>query len=471
MSTITPWLNQTAGKPDLIGRRFAESPGLISMSNISYRIKESLPATPWLDRYDAVRNQTLKLVEPLTPEDQMVQSMPEASPAKWHLAHTTWFFEEFVLIPHLPGYGCFDGRFGFLFNSYYKQLGGHPHRTVRGTFSRPALDQVLRYRMHVDKAIHALSTRDISAEVLRLVELGLNHEQQHQELIVTDIKHAFWTNPLRPSYQTGLTHLAEIPIPQPLSWSGFDGGVHEVGHDMGRFSFDNERPRHHVHVRPFRLASRLVTNREYLEFMSDGGYERPELWLSDAWDHLCQNGWSRPLYWEKTGDAWTLFTCRGILPLDPLEPVCHVSFYEADAFARWAGARLPTEFEWEIAASYSMETALFPEKCVDNMLESETYHPAPAGGTPNHPQVSARQLFGDTWEWTSSPYSPYPGYRAPSGAEGEYNGKFMCNQMVLRGGSCVTPRSHIRKTYRNFFPPHMRWQFSGIRLAHDGAGS
>ncbi|MDN5836239.1 MAG: ergothioneine biosynthesis protein EgtB, partial [Nitrosospira sp.] len=404
------------------------------------------------------RNQTLTLIETLAPDDQMVQSMPEASPTKWHVAHTTWFFETFVLMPHMRDYVPFDARFSFLFNSYYKRLGNHPHRAIRGAFSRPTLDQIRLYRTHVDNAVRELLDRDASAEVLRLLELGLNHEQQHQELIITDIKHAFWTNPLRPSYHPRQIRAVE-PATTPLTWCGFDEGIHEVGHDMCGFAFDNELPRHFAYLRPFRIASRLVTNEEYQAFMADGGYTRPELWLSDAWDYVCDNGWTAPLYWEQSENGWTQFTCRGTLPLCPGEPVCHVSFYEADAYARWADARLPTEFEWEVAAGFAGNPA---ETC-RNLLESETYHPRPAAVQ----KEGLQQIFGDTWEWTSSPYSAYPGYRPPAGFEGEYNGKFMCNQMVLRGGSCATPLSHIRKSYRNYFPPQTRWQFSGIRLAHD----
>lgn len=430
---------------------------------------ESSLAHKCVEQYDEVRNQTLKLVETLTPDDQMVQSMADASPTKWHIAHTTWFFEAFILIPHVRDYVSFDARFSFLFNSYYKRLGGHPHRTIRGTLSRPTLDQVRLYRTHVDYHIHELLNRGASAEVLRLLELGMNHEQQHQELIVTDIKHAFWTNPLRPAYQPSQPRqirVVEATAEPPLTWCCFDDGIYEVGHQKEGFAFDNELPRHYTYINPFCIASRLVTNKEYLAFMADDGYRRPELWLSDAWDHLCEHGWIAPLYWEQAGDDWAQFTCRGMQPLNPNEPVCHVSFYEADAFARWAGARLPTEFEWEIAADATKNAG----RISGNLLESETYHPRllhPAGSQ----ETELQQIFGDTWEWTASPYSAYPGYCAPAGAEGEYNGKFMCNQMVLRGGSCVTPESHIRKSYRNFFLPQMRWQFSGIRLAHDRGGS
>ncbi|MBA4143669.1 MAG: ergothioneine biosynthesis protein EgtB [Nitrosospira sp.] len=419
----------------------------------------------WPERYDEVRSRTLKLVETLSPEDQMVQSMPDASPAKWHIAHTTWFFETFILSPYVTDYLPFDEQFSSLFNSYYKRLGNHPERSIRGTFSRPGLDQVRFYRSCVDDRIRDLLEYGASAEVLRLLELGMNHEQQHQELIVTDIKHAFWTNPLRPGYQPSQPRMIE-PFAVPLTWYSFDEAIYEVGNDTHGFAFDNELPQHATYIHPFSIASRLVTNQEYLAFMADGGYKRPEFWLSDAWDQVCGNGWISPLYWERTGDGWNQFTCQGMVPLNRGEPVCHISFYEADAYARWAGFRLPTEFEWEVAAGSARNAT----KVSGNFLESEAYHPRPAVQTRlRHPEL--QQFFGDTWEWTSSPYIAYPGYRPPSGAEGEYNSKFMCNQMVLRGGSCATPESHIRKSYRNFFPPQMRWQFSGIRLAHDGAGS
>jgi ergothioneine biosynthesis protein EgtB len=425
-----------------------------------------LPHKP-LALYDEIRNQTLKLVDILTPEDQMIQSMPEASPSKWHIAHTTWFFEIFILARHMSDYSPFDARLGSLFNSYYKRLGTHPHRSIRGTFSRPSLDEIRAYRAHVDNAIHTLFMRKASVELLPLIELGLNHEQQHQELIVTDIKHAFWISPMRPAYQPAPKPMRIVGahgVP-PMTWRPFDGGLHEMGHDMRGFAFDNEMPRHSVFVEPFGIASRLVTNAEYQAFIADGGYESPEFWLSDGWDHVCENGWRAPLYWENAGNEWAQFTCHGMQPLDPDEPVCHVSFYEADAFAKWAGARLPTEFEWELAAGSVMDSQK-AQKVADNMLESETFHPRPAG--PDS-LGGLQQLFGDTWEWTSSSYSAYPGYRPPAGLEGEYNGKFMCNQMVLRGGSCATPASHIRKSYRNYFTPQARWQFSGIRLACDGA--
>jgi ergothioneine biosynthesis protein EgtB len=427
----------------------------------------NLPSDRWLKRYHQVRNQTMDLVATLTPEDQMVQSMPDASPAKWHLAHTTWFFETFVLAPHVTGYLPYDERYGFLFNSYYKRLGPHPSRTTRGTFSRPTLDEVWSYRTHVDNIIRDLLDRGASPEVLRLLELGLNHEQQHQELIITDIKHAFWVSPVRPSYQPTQSHTPASVEPAsapPLAWFCFQGGPRYIGHDGSGFAFDNELPRHTVFIEPFCIASRLATNQEYQAFIADGGYRRPELWLSDGWDHVSRSGWTAPLYWEQTTDGWTQFTCRGTEPLRLAEPVCHVSFYEADAFARWAGKRLPTEFEWEIAASSLKNTGATGS----NLLEAGTYHPRAARQSTSR-QTGLQQVFGDAWEWTSSPYIAYPGYHPPTGAEGEYNGKFMCNQMVLRGGSCATPESHIRNSYRNFFPPPARWQFSAIRLAHDGA--
>ena len=406
-----------------------------------------------LKRYKEVRTTTLTLAVPLSPEDQMVQSMPDASPTKWHLAHTTWFFETFILSAHVRDYVPFDTRYKFLFNSYYKQLGGHPHRAMRGILSRPGLDEILCYRHYVDTHIQMIFEPEVSSEILQLLELGMNHEQQHQELIITDIKHAFWSHPLRPHYQPGQIKARGSDLP-PFSWITFHEDIYETGHDGRGFAFDNELPRHRSYIKPFCFASRLVTNAEYLEFIADHGYSRAELWLSDAWDHINANDWTAPLYWEREGDTWYEFTCRGRAPLNLNEPVCHVSFHEADAFARWAGARLPTEFEWEVAAS--------PVEIRGNLLESEAYHPTPA-----RPDNNLQQVFGDVWEWTASPHIAYPGYRPPSGPIGEYNGKFMCNQMVLRGGSCVTPTSHLRASYRNFFPPQARWQFSGIRLAND----
>ena len=390
---------------------------------------------------------------PLTAEDQMVQSMPDASPAKWHLAHTTWFFETFLLSQYLPGYQPYDPEFRTVFNSYYKGIGKHPVRGTRGGFSRPTLDRVLAYRAHVNQAMERLIGSG-PQEINALIVIGLNHEQQHQELILTDIKHAFWSQPLRPNYTEQLCD-AGNPAAGALTWSSFPGGEVEIGHSGTGFSFDNELPRHPMLLQPYRLANRLITNREYLEFMDDGGYRRPELWLSDGWDTVNLQGWEAPFYWEREGDEWQTFTMSGMRAVDPEEPVCHVSYFEADAFARWVGARLPLEGEWEHAA----------EACAieGNFAESGLFHPCRA----QEAHSGLQQMFGDVWEWTSSPYVGYPGFRPAEGSVGEYNGKFMCNQFVLRGGSCATPQSHIRATYRNFFPPHARWQFMGIRLAAD----
>lgn len=407
---------------------------------------------PLQERFRTVRSFTENLVAHLAPEDLMVQSMPDASPAKWHLAHTTWFFETFLLSEFVPGYKIFDPDFRMVFNSYYKGIGKHPLRSTRGNFSRPTLDRVLGYRGHVNGEMEKWLASEIPASARELVVLGLNHEQQHQELIVTDIKHAFWSQPLQPSFvEAARSSSAKASV---LTWSEFEGGQVEIGHDGEGFAFDNELPRHAVLLPPFRLANRLATNREYLAFMEDGGYSRPELWLSDGWDSVNQQGWESPFYWEREGDEWQVFTASGVRPVELEEPVCHVSFYEADAFARWSGARLPQEAEWEHAAkAVSIQ---------GNLAESGRFHPQPAFS-----QKGLTQMFGDVWEWTASPYVGYPGFHPAAGLVGEYNGKFMCNQFVLRGGSCATPQSHIRASYRNFFPPHARWQFMGIRLAAD----
>lgn len=408
---------------------------------------EQLAHSPLRERYREIRDTTLRLTQPFSAEDLMLQSMPDASPAKWHLAHTTWFFETFILGEYLPHYKPFDPRFKQLLNSYYKQLGSHPYRGSRGLMSRPSLDEVHAYRAHVDQAmLRHLET--VAEETAALVEIGLNHEQQHQELIVTDIKHALWSMPLRPG---AISRPRAISKPALLEWVDFDGGIYEIGRKGPSFAFDNEGPRHEVLLQPFRLASRPVTNAEYLEFINDGGYRRPELWLSDGWDTVCAQAWRSPLYWAEEGRHWFEFTFAGMQEVDPAAPVCHVSYYEADAFAHWSKARLPREEEWEIAAAQSSSPGTF--------LDSGKLHPQPASGT------GLQQMFGDVWEWTSSPYVAYPGFQPAVGAIGEYNGKFMCNQLVLRGGSCATPASHIRASYRNFFPPHARWQFTGIRLA------
>jgi ergothioneine biosynthesis protein EgtB len=399
-------------------------------------------------RFAEIREMSMRISKPFSAEDHMLQSMPDASPIKWHLAHTTWFFETFILIPHDPRYQPFDQIFQYLFNSYYKQLGGHPYRGARGLMSRPSLDQVHAYRKHVDNAVLQFLP-NASEDVWSLLEIGLNHEQQHQELIITDINHGLWSGHMRPEVmrQAGKS----VPASK-LEWFDFEGGIHSIGHQGPAFAFDNEGPRHEVLLRPFRLASRPVTNAEYLEFIRDNGYQHPELWLSEGWDAVNAHSWTAPLYWERHEDgSWWQFTLNGVKQLDPAEPVCHISYFEADAYARWAGARLPLESEWEIAA--------VREPSRGTLLEDGLLHPQPAAGG------GFQQVFGDVWEWTASAYLGYPGFKTAAGAVGEYNGKFMCNQFVLRGGSCATPGSHIRASYRNFFPPHARWQFSGLRLA------
>ena len=413
-------------------------------------------AVDLLADFQAVRRQTEILAEPLEPEDFVVQSMPDASPVKWHLAHTTWFFETFLLSAALPGYQPRFPQYNFLFNSYYNTIGERIARDRRGVLSRPTIGEVQRYRQEIDTRMEdwlGSVTEAAFAPLRSILILGLNHEQQHQELILTDLKHAFASNPLRPIYRDREPDPAGASC--PLSWSRFSGGVQSIGHEGDGFAFDNEGPRHRTYLQGFELASRPTTNAEYLAFIEEGGYDRPEFWLSDGWAARKARGWTCPLYWERTDNQrWSTMTLAGMTDVQPDEPVTHVSFYEADAFARWSEARLATEAEWEIA---SLEQAI-----TGNFVESGRYHPAAA---PEQPGPS--QMFGDVWEWTQSPYSPYPGYRPASGALGEYNGKFMCNQIVLRGGSCATPRSHVRPTYRNFFGPESRWQFSGIRLARD----
>jgi ergothioneine biosynthesis protein EgtB len=407
------------------------------------------------ERYRTVRRRTEQLCEPLATEDYVVQSMEDVSPTKWHLAHTSWFFETFILRPHRSGYAELDPTYAYLFNSYYTQAGERHCRAQRGYISRPTVAEVFAYRAHVDEAMTGLlagAAPDELATLAPLVEIGLQHEQQHQELMLTDIKHVFSVNPLRPVYRADARPAAAIGVPAS-EWIACGGGLHEIGHAGDGFAFDNEQPRHTVYLNPFALASRLVTNGEYLGFIEDGGYRRPELWLSMGWAAVEQGGWTEPFYWEQRDGEWWLFTLGGMRRVEPDEPVVHVSYFEADAFARWAGARLPTEAEWETAAA--------DVPVAGNLVESGACHPRPASGT------GLVQMYGDVWEWTQSPYSAYPGYRAPDGALGEYNGKFMCNQYVLRGGSCATPQSHIRSTYRNFFPPDATWQFTGLRLARD----
>jgi ergothioneine biosynthesis protein EgtB len=413
-----------------------------------------------LDEYLAVREASLQICAPLSVEDHSLQPMPDASPAKWHLAHTTWFFETFLLTAQ-NGYFPFHPAFRNLFNSYYNAVGDRPLRNLRHILSRPGLDEVHAYRSYVDDAVvHLLSTGP-APEFEALVTLGINHEQQHQELIVTDVKNGLWTNPLRPAFRPTVeghsTRSGSASVP-PIQWRSFDEGIYSVGFSGEGFAFDNEGPRHNVYLEPFRLASRLVTNGEYLEFMRDNGYGTADLWLADGWDTVRSNQWSAPLYWEQRAGDWWNYAVAGMTPLNLSEPVCHVSYYEADAFARWAGARLPTEFEWEVAARSC--------RVAGNFLESGNLHPRTLKDKDEDATEPLSQIFGDVWEWTASAYTPYPGFQPAAGAVGEYNGKFMCNQMVLRGGSCATPQSHIRATYRNFFPPHVRWQFMGIRLAN-----
>jgi len=405
----------------------------------------------------------------------MVQSCPEASPAKWHLAHTAWFFESFILREFLAGYRLFNEDFPWLFNSYYQSFAAFPEKRLRASFSRPALDEVLRYRKHVDEGLDRLleQLRDEGPghEALKRIELGVNHEEQHQELLLTDILHAFFTNPLRPAYRAETKTPSDVEgglwggsagRPRPLDFKEYAGGLGEIGHGEEGFCFDNELPRHRVWLEPYSLARRLVTCGEFAAFMAEDGYRRPELWLSAGWDAVKAHGWRAPLYWTKSDEgsesAWRLFTLRGERPLEQLRdaPVSHVSFFEADAYARWAGHRLATEFEWEAAAEGQTVSG--------NLLDSGEFRPIPAAAL-NQNQSPAQQCFGDCWEWTASAYLGYPGFKPLGGSLGEYNGKFMSGQMVLRGGSCVTPAAHIRASYRNFFSPETRWQFSGIRLA------
>lgn len=399
-----------------------------------------------------VRALSETLAARLSPEDCCAQSMPDASPIKWHLAHTSWFFETFLLVTS-PRYQQFAPSFSYLFNSYYDAVGPRHPRAARGLLTRPSLAEVMAYREYVTERLveWVLWREGELGELAPVFELGLHHEQQHQELMVTDIKHLLGLNPLKPAYHDGL--LQQVVDAPPLGWVTFEGGVRSVGHDGSGFAFDNEAPHHRTFVEPYQVATRLITNREYLEFIRDGGYSRPELWLSDGFRLAAQNAWTAPLYWGGGVNDTQVYTLAGLQSLSPDTPVCHVSYYEADAFARWAGARLPSESEWE--------SAVAEVPIAGNFLDVRRLHPAVAVAL----ERPLLQMFGDAWEWTASAYSPYPGYRPASGALGEYNGKFMCNQMVLRGGSCATPVDHIRATYRNFFLPDARWQFTGIRVA------
>jgi ergothioneine biosynthesis protein EgtB len=405
-------------------------------------------------RYREVRSATVALAMPLSDADATVQAMPDASPAKWHLAHTTWFFESMVLRSAAADYRPFDERFNFLFNSYYESVGSRHPRPLRGLLTRPTLAEVLAYREYVDLAMTQLLRMPPDEKVLEIVELGCHHEQQHQELLLTDILHLFAQNPLHPAYRESVPLPVEL-IDRSQTYQSFPGGLFGIGHRGETFAFDCEGPRHRVHIEPYRLADRLVTTGEWAEFIADGGYRNPLLWLSDGWAAVRNEAWSAPLYWEaRDGEFWTM-TLRGAQPVDPDAPVTHVSYFEADAFATWAGRRLPTEAEWEAAAQRL--------PIAGNFVDSDRLRPRPAPA----PTGELRQMFGDVWEWTRSAFMPYPRFRPMEGALAEYNGKFMSGQFVLRGGSCVTPENHVRATYRNFFAPHARWQFSGLRLAED----
>jgi ergothioneine biosynthesis protein EgtB len=426
------------------------------MSNAAARLHAASPGGSLLVDFVRVRRATCRIAAPVAPEDCVAQSMPDASPVKWHLAHTSWFFEQFLLVPHLRGYGVFHPRYAYLFNSYYDSVGPRHARPDRGLLTRPRFEEVMQYRAHVDEHMARLLDPGIWCRELEpLLQLGINHEQQHQELMLTDLKHLLSRNPLEPAYRGDLPCDAGR-FPSRLStWMREEGGLGHVGVDStAHFCFDNETPRHPTWLQPYRLASSLVTNAEYLEFVRAGGYGDPRHWLSDGWTAVQQGAWAHPLYWSD--DLDTEFTLGGRRSLQPEAPVCHVSYYEADAFARWSGARLPSEQEWERVAAR--------QPVAGNFVEADTLQPMPASA-----DSTPAQFFGDTWEWTASAHAPYPGFRAVPGAVGEYNGKFMCNQMVLRGGSCVTPQGHVRPSYRNFFFPHSRWQFSGIRLAMDGS--
>lgn len=412
-----------------------------------------------IEQYQRVRRFTEKLCEPLVTEDYVIQSMPDVSPIKWHIAHTSWFWESFLLVPEYPNYKLFRTEYPYLFNSYYNALGDRHCRPKRGLISRPTVEETYEYRHHIDNYVLDLLGRLDADQLARLepvVTLGVHHEQQHQELMVTDIKHVFSCNPVEPVYAARVP-VQGVSVPD-LRWVAFPGGLHWIGHrQQDGFSFDNEQPQHQQFVQPFQLASRLVTNGEYLQFMEDGGYENALLWLSDGWRTVQADNWEAPLHWEKRDGSWWMMTLSGWREVDPSEPVSHISYYEADAYARWADARLPSEAEWEVAAR--------DVPLRGNFVESGIYHPTPLNeATARQPLA---QMYGDVWEWTQSPYAPYPGYKWADGALGEYNGKFMCNQFVLRGGSCATALSHIRPTYRNFFPPDARWQFTGLRLAKD----
>jgi ergothioneine biosynthesis protein EgtB len=425
--------------------------------NFSLKNDSCRQIRPNLNDYQRIRQLSTQICQPLALEDYVIQTMPDVSPPKWHLAHVTWFFETFLLIPYLRDYEVFHPQFNYLFNSYYEAVGERHPRPQRGLLSRPTVAMVYQYRTHVDRSMASAIAQHLDhPDFATLLLLGLHHEQQHQELLFTDLKHILALNPLQPAYQA----IATTPRPMKVQdlqqrWLGYGGGIYQIGHAGDGFAFDNETPAHQTLLQDYYLAPRLVTNEEYLEFIEAGGYQKPEYWLAEGWTNVCTEGWQAPLYWEKKDGQWQVMTLAGMRHLAADEPVCHVSFFEADAYARFRGKRLPTEAEWEVAAAYV--------PIQGNFLESGELHPVAA----QQGETNLEQIYGDVWEWTQSAYHPYPGFQAIAGAVGEYNGKFMCNQMVLRGGSCVTSSSHIRPTYRNFFPPATRWQFAGIRLASD----
>ncbi|MEI7968784.1 MAG: ergothioneine biosynthesis protein EgtB [Betaproteobacteria bacterium] len=414
-------------------------------------------ARAFIARFLGIRAATDALVAGLTPEDCALQSMPKASPVKWHLGHTTWFLEAFLLAPHARGYQSAGNHFDAIFNSHFESLGPPLAKESRGLLSRPSFDEIMAHRSRVSDAVaELLATRwPLPDGAVAALELAMQHEQQHQEQMLADLKHLWWSNPLRPAYRA--MPVQAVSGSRPLVWFPGEEALREIGHGGGGFAFDNEKPRHRQFVAAFEIGSRLVTNGEYQDFMDDNGYQRPELWMVDGWTHVKRLGWTAPLYWERQGRRMMQFTLSGMRVLDPDEPVCHVSWYEADAYARWAGARLPTEAEWEVAALDATQGG--------NFAESARFHPAPLSGL--RADWGAAQLFGDVWEWTGSPYQAYPGYRPAPPPLGEYNSRFMVNQFVLRGGSCATPQTHIRATYRNYLAPNARWQFTGIRLARD----
>lgn len=432
--------------------------------NASAILTESAPPSVFL-RYEEVRQQSIYLCEPLQSEDYVVQPIVDVSPPKWHLAHTTWFFEQFILIPHYPNYQAFNDQFNFLFNSYYESKGDRMVRTNRGNMTRPTTEEVLKYRTYVDSHVQELAQildEPSQSTVTELLELGLHHEQQHQELLVTDLKYILGHNPLFPAYAEEAPQLAEVHIPSE-EYVTIPGGNYFIGFQGEGFHFDNEEGYHQLYLADYRLLNRLVTNGEFLNFVEDGGYQNPDLWLSDGWAWIQENKIHAPHYWHQQDGTWYQYTLHGLRKLNEAQPVTHVSYYEADAYARWRGKRLPTEAEWEVACQGAGYDQNFHILSPANLVESKRYHPQALqnAGTISVPA----QMLGDVWEWTQSAYLPYPFYQRVEGALGEYNGKFMINQMVLRGGSCATPESHLRITYRNFFQPDKRWQFTGFRLA------